>query len=314
MSSVVHYYSDENQQVPTNSSTVYQKPLVDYNNSCSTNATNVDFGLTSNGNFHPLTVLNKSFEFQVNVTDDSSQRSESISSKIKRTRTAFTNFQLIQLENEFQIKQYLHRTRRITIARRLGLCERQVKVWFQNRRMKEKRDRMGLEKLKSKSKSSMEFVGEANGHKDIVQRLMSYTNVQNTSTFYNNSASNIEINFQKAKDAHQTQYTYPVNLNEILNDLTHKNAPSQCETSASTSNSSSSSSALLTYESELLDDILDSIKRNEPQGWIATAIDDSRLNNNPSQISQGNTNTTNTPYLPVLLYGTHQAENKAGSL
>uniref|UniRef100_A0A1A9VQT5 Homeobox domain-containing protein n=1 Tax=Glossina austeni TaxID=7395 RepID=A0A1A9VQT5_GLOAU len=276
--------------------------------SCSTSG-NVDFGFTNNGNFHPLTVLNKSF-----VTDDSSQRSESVSSKIKRTRTAFTNFQLIQLEHEFKIKQYLHRTRRITIARKLGLCERQVKVWFQNRRMKEKRDKMGLERIKSKGRSSMEFVGEPNGHKDIVQRLMSYTNVQNTTALYNNNASNIETNFQRAIGAPQAQYTYPLNLNEILNELTQKNSPPQCETSASTSNSSSSSSStLLTYESELLDDILDSIKKNEPNGWIATAFDGSRLNNNPNQISPGNTNTTNTPYLPVLLYDT-QAENKAGSL
>uniref|UniRef100_A0A1A9Z1S7 Homeobox domain-containing protein n=1 Tax=Glossina pallidipes TaxID=7398 RepID=A0A1A9Z1S7_GLOPL len=311
MSSVVHYYSDGQHKVSTNNSTVYQKPLMDYNSGCPTNV-NDDFGFTNNGNFHPLTVLNKSFEFPANVTDDSLQRSESVSSKIKRTRTAFTNFQLMQLENEFKIKEYLHRTRRITIARKLGLCERQVKVWFQNRRMKEKRDKMGLERMRSRGRSSMEFIGEPNGHKDIVQRLMSYTNVQNTAALYNNNANNIETNFQRAIGASQAQYTYPLNLNGILNELTQKNSPSQCETSASTSNSSSSS-ALLNYESELLDDILDSIKKNEPHGWMGTAIDGSRLNNNPSQISPGNANTTDTPYLPVLLYDT-QAENKAGSL
>lgn len=177
--------------------------------------------------------------------------------------------------------------------------------------MKEKRDkREGLERMRYKGRSSMEFIGEPNGHKDIVQRLMSYTNVPNTSALYNNNATNIETNFQRAIGAPQAQYTYPLNLNEIFNELTQKNSPSQCETSASTSNSSSSS-ALLNYESELLDDILDSIKKNEPHGWIATAIDGSRLNNNSNQISPGN--TTNTPYLPVLLYDT-QAENKAGSL
>ncbi|XP_043544520.1 ventral anterior homeobox 2 [Chiloscyllium plagiosum] len=58
----------------------------------------------------------------------------------KRTRTSFTAEQLYRLELEFQRCQYVVGRERTDLARQLNLSETQVKVWFQNRRTKQKKD------------------------------------------------------------------------------------------------------------------------------------------------------------------------------
>ncbi|XP_032664133.1 homeobox protein Hox-B2a-like [Odontomachus brunneus] len=68
------------------------------------------------------------------------QANEKKPTKVKRTRTAYTSTQLLHLEREFQNGRYLCRARRIQISASLNLTEKQIKVWFQNRRMKHKKD------------------------------------------------------------------------------------------------------------------------------------------------------------------------------
>ncbi|CAP24817.2 Protein CBR-CEH-12 [Caenorhabditis briggsae] len=59
--------------------------------------------------------------------------------KMRRPRTAFSSEQLVQLEKQFSDNRYLSRPRRYQLAQQLSLSETQIKIWFQNRRMKNKR-------------------------------------------------------------------------------------------------------------------------------------------------------------------------------
>ncbi|CAC5362721.1 NKX3-1 [Mytilus coruscus] len=57
----------------------------------------------------------------------------------KRTRTSFTNSQLIELERYYSDSKYLQIEDRPVFAKKLKLSQHRIKWWFQNRRMKEKR-------------------------------------------------------------------------------------------------------------------------------------------------------------------------------
>ena len=63
--------------------------------------------------------------------------------KKRKIRTVFNMKQLSGLEKAFADKKYLSVPDRIKMAMELELTDAQVKTWFQNRRMKEKKERSG---------------------------------------------------------------------------------------------------------------------------------------------------------------------------
>lgn len=65
--------------------------------------------------------------------------------KARRVRTAFTYEQLVALENKFRQTRYLSVCERLALALALRLTETQVKIWFQNRRTKWKKQNPGLD-------------------------------------------------------------------------------------------------------------------------------------------------------------------------
>lgn len=72
----------------------------------------------------------------MNRTSELSKSKSQSSLKSKRVRTIFTPEQLERLEAEFERQQYMVGPERLYLAHTLQLTEAQVKVWFQNRRIK----------------------------------------------------------------------------------------------------------------------------------------------------------------------------------
>ncbi|XP_028902612.1 NK1 transcription factor-related protein 1 [Ornithorhynchus anatinus] len=89
--------------------------------------------------------------------------SDSKSGKPRRARTAFTYEQLVALENKFKSTRYLSVCERLNLALSLSLTETQVKIWFQNRRTKWKKQNPGADTSAPTAGAGVAGVGGVGG-------------------------------------------------------------------------------------------------------------------------------------------------------
>lgn len=107
-----------------------------------------DDEIDNNSSMEETDDINDFTDIDVDDTGDE-KRCHSVDSfksgKPRRARTAFTYEQLVALENKFKTTRYLSVCERLNLALSLNLTETQVKIWFQNRRTKWKKQNPGMD-------------------------------------------------------------------------------------------------------------------------------------------------------------------------
>jgi len=116
--------------------------------------------------------------------------------KCRKPRTVFSELQLVVLEREFTEHKYLSTPQRTKLADRLGLNQTQVKTWFQNRRMKWKKESDGSAEYwrKDHEGGSCRLQSSSSSGENSVSRIVDTDNTSSNTSNNNTSAISHVLN------------------------------------------------------------------------------------------------------------------------
>ena len=140
-------FTDGN-ELSTQNYTIVRLPCVDYEGSVKEG----DFGVIEGGeSVSGGTDAGRDCTCRVHSVDSGSEATEDKMSrgKKRKPRALFSHSQVYELERTFSVRKYLTAHEREQLASVLKLTETQVKIWFQNRRYKCKRQRKEEIKMRS---------------------------------------------------------------------------------------------------------------------------------------------------------------------
>lgn len=162
-------------------------------------ARNSTMGYFINWTLHYNSTLTSKFYVQINVNNFSliSDGQDALNmfnnrqqpKKKRKSRTAFTNHQIFELEKRFLYQKYLSPADRDEIASSLGLTNAQVITWFQNRRAKLKRD---MEELKKDVESAKLLTA----HKSFLENVTDLGILKKKSTTNEDDCSKNLVNWK----------------------------------------------------------------------------------------------------------------------